>query len=95
MERNDQAIKNVEHIIDQLIANAEELVKASKHDPSEPALLQLQNKQESLLAKLREAEKKLASPFDVSDKLEKFGKLNREYIRNLAEIHGMIYFHKK
>lgn len=85
----------VEKIIDELIVNAQSLVQASMHDPSEPVLEKLQKRQEKLLASLREAEKNNTVPINVSEKLERFGKLNREYIRNLANIHGVIYFQKK
>lgn len=94
MEKKNTNQAKVEHIIKELIKNAEALVDASKHSPSEQVLEQLQNKQEKLLRELREIEKDINGHIDISESLEKFGKLNREYIRNLANIHGVIYFQK-
>ncbi len=90
---NKDVEKHIDTIIDNLLLNAEALVKASRHDVSEEVLKPLQDTQEKLLSQLKEAESSLNGYYEMSERLKQFVELNTEYIENLSKAYGIIDFH--
>lgn len=107
MDNVESALKHIDGIIDQLIANAQKLCAVAEK-PNEGELSKLQKQQEELIEKLSQEDEEFKKKYpnhkqdantpqgrDSWEKLDKFAKLNSKYIETLAKHEGLVMFDRK
>ncbi|MCB1119097.1 MAG: hypothetical protein KDK65_03970 [Chlamydiia bacterium] len=95
-------------LLDELIATAKELSALSEQVIAEEELAALQQRQDRLIRDLEKLEadykirilseekpKATALQKQIRDKMTQFQELNRDFMKNITQIHGLIHFEKR
>jgi elongation factor P--beta-lysine ligase len=103
--KEEDLLKKIDALLDQLVKTAEELDKLSFQVISEEEIAPLQKKQDALVADLLSADTELKGVMDsksletnspirerIRNNLHHFQELNEHFIENLANSHGLIRF---
>ncbi len=103
--KEDELLKKIDALLDQLIKTAEELDTLSYQVISEEEIAPLQKRQDDLVADILAADTELKKFMDpkklntdsplrqrIRHNLHHFQELNEHFIENLANSHGLIRF---
>lgn len=106
MEKPEQLLHDMDHLLDKLIDNQKKLLELSKHVVNEEEIKPLQQDQNTLLDQLiskdkaydqlKKGAKETPSPLrkQIDDKLDLFQQLNTTFIENITSTQGLIKFGK-